>query len=79
MARVEHIKEEQRSSNNMEQIASLFSTLNTAWRKTSDKFKAGRKVDVGEEDNTSQPEETSLSTEVKGIESTEYKSYNFVY
>lgn len=76
MARVEHIKEEQRSSNDMEQISSLFNTLNTAWRKTSDKFEAGRKVDVGKEDKTSQSEETALSTEVKGIES--INSTNFV-
>lgn len=67
MARVEHIKEEQRSSNNVDQIASLFSTLNTVWKKTNDNFKAARKVDVGVEDKVGQSDETSLSTEVKGM------------
>lgn len=83
VARVEHIKEEQRSANNLDQIASIFNTLNTAWKKTSEKVKAARKVDGGsnEEDKTSQSDVTSLSTEVKGIERcTTYvnrcKSYN---
>jgi len=65
VARVEHMKEEQRSSSNMDQIASIFNTLNTAWRKTSDNFKEPRKVDVVEQEKMSQTDETSLSTEVK--------------
>lgn len=69
VARVDHIKEEQRSSNNIDQIASLFNTLSTAWRKTSEK--AARKVDDAriEEDKMIKSDSTSLSTEVKGNDS----------
>lgn len=64
------MKEQQRSSNNIEQIASLFNTLNTAWRKTSENVKA-RKIDGGnnEDDKMSRSDVTSLSTEVKGNKS----------
>ncbi len=67
MARVEHIKEEQRSSNSMDQIVSLFSTLNAAWRKTSGNVQAERKVDVDSDADIKSPtNETALSTEVTG-------------
>lgn len=69
VARVEHTKEEQRSSNNFDQIASLFSVLNTAWRKTSQSSKTARKVDT---DETNKSNDTSLSTsEVNGIQKQE--------
>ncbi|KAG4065605.1 hypothetical protein HA402_012595 [Bradysia odoriphaga] len=61
VARVEHTKEEQRSSNNFEQIASLFSVLNAAWRKTTQSSKEARKIDT---DKISISNDTSLSTEV---------------
>lgn len=63
VARVEHTKEEQRSSNNVDQILSIFSTLNTAWQKTNDKLKAARKID---EPKSSQSNDTSVSADVKG-------------
>lgn len=65
MARVEHTQDEQRSSNNFEQIASLFSVLNTAWRKTSqNSVEEARKIDT---DKLGQSNDTSLSTEVNGM------------
>jgi len=68
VARVEHIKEEQRSSNNnFEQISSLFNTFSSAWRKSTENLKAPRKIDMDtkEENKTITSDSTSLSTDVK--------------